>query len=98
MAGEPIHAAALPASPAAPPSVKTASRRAAEDFEAFFLSQTMESMFAGVDADKLFGGGQAEGVYRSMLLQEYGKAAARGGGVGIADAVYREMMRLQEKK
>jgi peptidoglycan hydrolase FlgJ len=75
-----------------------AARHAAEDFEAFFFAQTLESMYSGMETDKLFGGGQGETVYRSMLLQEYGKAAAHAGGVGIADQVYREVLRLQEAK
>jgi peptidoglycan hydrolase FlgJ len=79
---------------AAPPAV----RQAAEQFESFFLSQSLESMFAGVDTNSLFGGGPGETVYRSLLLQEYGKIAARSGGFGIADAVQREILRTQEVK
>lgn len=71
-------------------------RQTAEQFEAFFLSSVMENLFTGVGSDTLFGGGPSEGVYRSMLLQEYGKVAARGGGIGIAAAVQREMLRMQE--
>jgi len=33
-----------------------------------------------------------------MMVQEYGKAIARSGGVGIADAVQREILRLQESQ
>ena len=72
------------------------ARKAAENFEAFFLSQSLDSMFAGVNSDSLFGGGQAENVYRSLLNQEYAKVAAKSGGVGIADAVQREILRMQE--
>jgi flagellar protein FlgJ len=74
------------------------SRKAAEDFAAFFFTQSLESVFANMDADKLFGGGNGENVYRSLMLQEYGKVAAKGGGMGIADAVQREILRLQEKQ
>ena len=52
------------------------AQKAAEDVEAFFLSQVFETMFAGVKTDGPFGGGQGEKVFRSMLVQEYGKAAA----------------------
>jgi Rod binding domain-containing protein len=55
-------------------------------------------MFAGLGNDKLFGGGTGESVYRSLLLQEYSKVAAKGGGTGIADAVQREILRMQETK
>jgi Rod binding domain-containing protein len=70
--------------------------KAAQDFEAFFLSQMVEEMFAGMEPDALFGGGQGESVFRSLLLQEYGKAIAHSGGVGIADAVQKEILKLQE--
>lgn len=76
----------------------TSTRKAAEDFESFFLSQSFETMFSGTDTDGLFGGGEGESVYRSMLLQEYSKVAAKNGGVGIADAVQREMQQMQEVK
>jgi len=53
-------------------------------------------MFSGLGADKTFGGGTGESVYRSLLLQEYSKVAANSGSTGIADAVQREILRLQE--
>jgi len=70
--------------------------KVAQDFEAFFLAQAMDSMFAGIESDKLFGAGNGENVYRSLLTQEYAKVAAKSGGVGIADAVQREILRMQE--
>lgn len=83
---------------APPPQSATVAgaRKTAEDFEAFFLAQAMDSMFAGLNCDKLFGGGSGESVYRSLLSQEYAKVATKSGGVGIADAVQREILRLQE--
>ena len=72
------------------------ARAAAEEFEAVFLSQMLEPMFKGIETDGMFGGGSSEKIYQSVMLQEYGKALARSGGVGIADAVEREILRLQE--
>jgi len=71
-------------------------RKAAEDVEAFFISMVFETMFSGIKTDGEFGGGQGEKVFRSMMIQEYGKATAKAGGFGIADAVQREMLQLQE--
>ncbi len=76
----------------------TAARKAAEDFEAFFMTQVIEEMFAGVEPDGMFGGGSGESMFRSLLFQEYGKAIARSGGVGIADAVQKEILKLQEAR
>ena len=72
--------------------------KTAEDFEAVFLSQMLESMFKGIKTDGPFGGGHAEDMMRSFMLQEYGKVMAAGGGVGIADAVKRELLHAQEGK
>jgi Rod binding domain-containing protein len=87
-----------PAASAASGDLAATAHKTGEDFEAFFLSQVFETMFAGVGDDKMFGGGTGESVYRSLLLQEYSKVAAKGGGTGIADAVQREILRLQEAK
>ena len=60
------------------------------------LAQMLQPMFAGLDTEGPFGGGNAERIYRSLLVQEYGKALASRGGIGLADAVAQEMIRLQE--
>ncbi len=80
------------------PATKAQARKVAEDFEAFFLSQFIGHMFQGIKTDGPFGGGQGEEIFRSVLTQEYGKVMARNGGVGIADNVYREIIKLQEIK
>lgn len=71
-------------------------RKTAQEFEAFFLSQMFEVMSAGVKTDGPMGGGQAEAKWRSFLNEEYGKAMARGRGIGIADMVYDQIIKLQE--
>lgn len=73
-----------------------AAKKTGQDFEAYFLSQAFENMFSGVDADPMFGGGQGESIYRSMMIQEYSKVAARTHATGIGDEVTREILRLQE--
>ncbi|MBI5162911.1 MAG: rod-binding protein [Magnetospirillum sp.] len=66
-------------------------------FEAMFVTQMMSHMFEGVSTDGVFGGGHAEGMFRPMLLEEYGKMVAnRAGGIGIADQVARTLLKTQE--
>lgn len=69
---------------------------AAKDFESFFIASMLDQMFAGLEADGLFGGGEAEKTYRSLLHQEYGKAIAAQGGIGVGTMVSSEIIRLQE--
>ena len=70
--------------------------RAAEDFEAFFITKTMETMFEGISTDGMFGGGHAEKIFRSLLFNEYGKVMAKAGGVGVKDEVMRSILQMQE--
>lgn len=73
-----------------------AMHKAAQEFEALFISEMMRPMFDGIEAEEPFGGGQGEKMWRSLQIDEYGKAVAQAGGVGIADSVLNEMIRLQE--
>jgi len=73
-------------------------REAAESFEAVFISSMLENMSAGLKSDETFGGGQAEAMHRSMLNEEYGKQIVKRGGIGVSEAIFREMLRMQEAK
>jgi Rod binding domain-containing protein len=72
------------------------AREVAEEFEAVFLNTILETMFSGVKTDGMFGGGHSESMYRSMMNQEYASAIAKSGGIGIADDLYEEILRVQE--
>ncbi len=73
------------------------ARKTAQDFESMFLEQTLERLFASGGAEGPLGdNGMGGEVYRSMLVKEYAGSIARSGGVGIADQVYREILKLQE--
>jgi Rod binding domain-containing protein len=82
--------------PAVDPAQMAKTKDAAQDFEAFFVTHAFEDMFAGISSDPLFGGGEAENMFQSFLLQEYGKTVAKAGGIGVADMVQRQLLQLQE--
>ncbi|GHF29441.1 hypothetical protein GCM10017044_25880 [Kordiimonas sediminis] len=75
---------------------KDALREAAVDFEAVFISQLLSPMFETVGTDELMGGGQAEGIFRSMMVDSVSKEVARNGGIGLADNIYAELLKFQE--
>jgi flagellar protein FlgJ len=83
-------------SAAGSPKGEAGARKAAQDFEAFFLNQVFEVMTAGVKTNALTGGGSAETTWRSFLNDQYGREMAKGHGVGIANMVYTQMLKLQE--
>jgi Rod binding domain-containing protein len=70
--------------------------KVAEDFEAFFAGEYFEQMFSGLQPDPLTGGGDGEAMFRSLMIQEYGKAVAKQHKLGIADQVQRQLLQLQE--
>ncbi len=72
------------------------ARKAGEEFESMFLGQMLSHMFAGIETNEMFGGGHGETMMRSMLVDEYAKEMTRAGGIGIADAVTREILKIQE--
>lgn len=74
------------------------ARAIGKKFEAMFVTQMLNHMFTGIDAEKsYFGGGQAESMFRPMLMDEYGKMIAnRGNGIGLADQVSKVLLSHQE--
>ncbi|MBB6250503.1 rod-binding protein [Nitrospirillum iridis] len=74
-----------------------AIEKAAKEFESVFISQMLQHMWEGVKVDENFGGGHAEEMFRGMMIEEQAKAITKGGGLGIADEIKKEMVRMQEK-
>lgn len=72
------------------------ARAMAEDFEAVFLNTMLSQMFAGIKTPEPFGGGHAEETYRGLMVEEYAKAITESGGIGVADAIHRQLVELQE--
>lgn len=71
-------------------------RETAQAFEASFLSQMLKPMFEGLDTEGMFGGGEGEATWRSFLIDAMAKQTVKAGGIGLADDVMAEMMKLQE--
>lgn len=90
---------------APPPAVSAADlakrgqiKQTAQDFEATFLSAMMQQMFSGLSTEGPFGGGPGEEMFRSVLTDAMAKQMSKTGGIGIAPAVEREMLKLQGLK
>ena len=76
-------------------SKRAAISKSAHDFEASFLSNALGSMFQGVNVSEPFGGGQGEQAFKSFLNEAFAKQIVKGGGIGVAAAVQREMLKMQ---
>jgi len=70
--------------------------KAAKEFEAVFIGQMLGAMFSGIQSNGITGGGQGEDMFRSLLVDEYAHGIQSQGGIGIADAVKAQMLKMQE--
>lgn len=71
-------------------------RKTANEFESMFLESSLDRMMQSEGTEGPLGeNGTGGGVWRSMLSKEYAQQVVKSGGVGIADQVFREMMKLQ---
>jgi peptidoglycan hydrolase FlgJ len=94
-----VSVATVPAKTTLSPAQIEKTRKAAQDFEAMALGEMLQPMFKTVDTSKgLFGGGKGEATWKPMMVEEMAKTIAKHGGIGLADSVMREMLRMQENK
>lgn len=74
------------------------AKKVARQFEGVLISQMLNDMFAGVKTDGMFGGGPGEDMFRTLMIDEYGKQVAAQGGLGLADHITRALLSTQEQQ
>ncbi len=66
-------------------------RTVAEDFEAIFVKQMLESMRGTLNPDnRLVDTGMAGEIYEDMLYDEYAQVMTKSGGFGLADMIVKQ--------
>jgi Rod binding domain-containing protein len=95
-------AAVPPGLLATPPAMSAAEmakrgdiKQTAQKFESSFLSIMLQQMFEGVDTSAPFGGGPGEAMFKSFMTEAMANKMTKAGGIGVASAVQREMLKLQ---
>ncbi|WP_051228839.1 rod-binding protein [Pleomorphomonas oryzae] len=69
----------------------------AEDFESVYIADAFKSMFKDVSVDPLNGkSDNSNETWRDMLLDQYAKDFVKKGGIGIADGIASELIKIQE--
>lgn len=69
----------------------------AVELEGVFLNTLMKEMFSSIDTDEnSFGGGFAEETWRGMQAEQFANVVAEKGGIGLADQMMGDLLRLQE--
>jgi Rod binding domain-containing protein len=72
------------------------AKRVGREFEAMFVAQMLTPMFEALPTDGMFGGGHTEKIMRSFHIDALARSIVDQRGIGIADAVARELLRTQE--
>lgn len=80
----------------APKVSEQALREAATEFESVFIAEMLKHMFKHVEMDPINGDDNANSIYKSMMVEEYGKTLAKAGGLGIADHVTSQLLKTQD--
>lgn len=73
------------------------ARKASKDFEAVMLSQSFNEMMKGVKGPKTAGASQTDEMWRSVLTDEIAKSVVSKGGIGIAEKVYKDIMKWENR-
>ncbi len=66
-------------------------KKACSDFEGVLLNFMFQSMKKTVPGKGIFSGSQQKDMYESMFYQEISTKFARDRGIGIGDALYRQL-------
>ena len=83
---------------AAPKATGSATKAAAaaKEYESVFISQFLGSMFSGIQTDGITGGGEGEEMFRSLMINEFGKGIEKQGGFGLASQMQAELLKHQQ--
>lgn len=73
-------------------------KESSQEFEAIFVMEMFKEMRKTIPEGGLFEKNIATEIYQEMMDMETARAVAKGPGLGIADAMYKQMAHLIEDK
>ena len=73
-------------------------KEASVQLEALLLKMMYTEMWKTVPKNELFGDNNAMDIYRDMYNEELTKKAAEGGGIGLADYIYKQLTKNSSAK
>lgn len=74
-----------------------ALKDACQQFEAYFIQQMWKGMRNTLSGDGLIPKSQGEDIFQEMLDAEYSKEASQGQGIGIAQTLYRQLSKQNNR-
>lgn len=81
----------------APDALRSKLWKQSQEFETVFVETMLQQLTSTLSGEGPLGGeGVGGDIYRGMLTQQYARSVTASGGVGVAQDVFRELVRLQE--
>ena len=78
-------------------AVAKKAHEVAADFESVYVSDAFKAMFKDVSVDPLNGkSDNSNETWRDMLIDQYAKDFVKKGGIGIADGIAAQLIKIQE--
>ena len=78
-------------------AVAKKAKAVAQDFESVYVSDAFKAMFKDVSVDPLNGkSDNSNETWRDMLIDQYAKDFVKKGGIGIADDIAAQLIKIQE--
>lgn len=72
---------------------------ACREMEAYFIQQLFKTMKSSTQlGEGIIPKGQHEEIFEDMLIEEQSKEAAKAGGIGLADMLYKQLSREYDAK
>jgi peptidoglycan hydrolase FlgJ len=69
----------------------------AADFESVYVADAFKAMFKDVSVDPVTGTSNSSNeTWRDMLLDKYAQDFVKKGGIGLADGIAAELIKIQE--
>jgi len=72
-------------------------KEASQEFEAYFVNTLLKVMRNTIQEGGLVKKSQARETFEGMLDEEMAKKIAKGGGIGLADMIYQNMLKAYDK-
>ena len=77
--------------------VRKRALKTAQDFESVYIADAFKDMFKGVSVDPLTGTSNTSNeTWRDMMIDEYAKNMVKKGGIGIAQGIADQLIKIQE--
>ena len=83
---------------AASPAQQQQVIKSARDFEAVFATEMLTPMFDTVEVDPTTGGGHGEEMFKTMMLDQYGKQIAASDSLGMGHQVADTLLQAQQER